>query len=122
MSLSPFCFSVNVLEIKPKALHMLGTCSTSSALRFLFEMLFLSLSVCLHECMCATCMQYLWRPDEGLCSPGAGVTDGYKLSCGCWALTQVLYKRRGKRGLRGMKVTVFYVEKTQDAGVCTYEG
>ena len=27
-----------------------------------------------------------WRPEEGIGSPGIGVTDGCELPCGCWEL------------------------------------
>lgn len=30
------------------------------------------------------CAWYIQRLEEGIAFPGTGVTDGYKLSCGCW--------------------------------------
>lgn len=32
----------------------------------------------LHVCICPICVQYLWRPKEGIRFPGAGVTGGCK--------------------------------------------
>jgi hypothetical protein len=32
----------------------------------------------------------LWGPEEGIGSPGTGVTDGCELLCGCWNRTWVL--------------------------------
>lgn len=32
---------------------------------------------------CTTYLQYSWRLEEGIRSPGSGVTDGGKTSCGC---------------------------------------
>jgi len=42
--------------------------------------------ICVFSCIYA-CAQCLQRPEEGVRAPGTGVTDGYKLSCGCWELT-----------------------------------
>lgn len=44
--------------------------------------------VCLHFCICV-CVYYVhaWcprRPEEGVRSPGTGVTGGCEPSCGCW--------------------------------------
>ena len=33
--------------------------------------------------VCAWC---LWWPEEGIGSPGTGVTDSCELPCGCWEL------------------------------------
>lgn len=37
-------------------------------------------------CLCATCVQYLKRPEEGPGSPGAGVADSFEVLCECWEL------------------------------------
>lgn len=32
------------------------------------------------------CMQYLWRPEEGIQSPGSEIIDSFELPCGIWNL------------------------------------
>ena len=49
---------------------------------------------CLHVCMCTTCMQCLWRPEEGSRFPGTGITSGCEPPCGCGNWTQVLWKEQ----------------------------
>jgi hypothetical protein len=34
--------------------------------------------------VCATCVQCLWRPEEGVRSPRTGVAGGCEPPCGCW--------------------------------------
>lgn len=45
--------------------------------------------VCLFVCMClcTTCMQDLWRPEEGVISPRTGVID-VSTACGFWECEQ----------------------------------
>lgn len=42
--------------------------------------------VSLRICMCTTCMQCSWRPEEGTTDLRTGVMDGCELSCECWEL------------------------------------
>jgi hypothetical protein len=46
----------------------------------------------LYACMCIIDVQCLWRPEEGIGSPGTVVTDGCELFRGCWELKLVLCK------------------------------
>lgn len=39
---------------------------------------------CFDGCLCNTCTQYLWRPEEGISSPGTGIKDGCQRPLGCW--------------------------------------
>jgi E3 ubiquitin-protein ligase NEDD4 len=36
----------------------------------------------------------LWRPEEGVGSPGIGVTDSCELPCGCWELNSGPLKKQ----------------------------
>lgn len=38
--------------------------------------------------MHASCVQFPQRPEADVRAPGAGVTDGWELPCGCWEPTQ----------------------------------
>lgn len=48
---------------------------------FKFYFYFMLMGACLQVCLCATCMQYLWRPQEGIRYPG---TLGCESPIGCW--------------------------------------
>lgn len=50
---------------------------------FKFYFYFMRMGACLQVCLCATCMQYLWRPQEGIKYPGTGVTVGCESPTGC---------------------------------------
>lgn len=38
-------------------------------------------------CVCITCIQCPWSPEEDVDSPGIGVMDGHELPHGCWELS-----------------------------------
>ena len=44
------------------------------------------MSVCLHVYLSTTCVQCLWRPEEGGRVSGPGITDGCEPPCDCWEL------------------------------------
>jgi hypothetical protein len=39
-----------------------------------------------HICLCPMCVQWPWRPEAPVRSPGTGVTNGCKPPCGGWEL------------------------------------
>ena len=54
------------------------------ALNFFPFFLFYVYGCCLYACLCTMCIQWLWRPGEGVWSMGTGITGSYKLPCNCW--------------------------------------
>lgn len=51
--------------------------------------LILCVRVCLHVYLHCLFVQYLWRPEKSVGSPGTTVTNGCGLSCMCWELNMV---------------------------------
>jgi hypothetical protein len=39
---------------------------------------------CFHLCLVTMCMQYPWKPEEGVRFPRSGFTDGCELPFGYW--------------------------------------
>lgn len=68
------------------------TPSLSSApcifLNFYFIFIFMCISVCLCVCLYITYVQCLPRPEEGIGSPGIGLTYCWEIPCGCWELDE----------------------------------
>lgn len=66
---------------------------------FFFSMLCMSL--------CASvCMQYSWRPEEGIQSPETGVTDGCELPCGFLTMESSFQHRRSTRFERRLQKNI----------------
>lgn len=49
-------------------------------------------SVCLYVCVCNTCVQWLWKPEEGVGCSGTRVTDDCESLYGCWELNPIPFQ------------------------------
>lgn len=58
------------------------------------EAYFMCMGVWLHVYLCTMCMQCPRRPEESTGSPGAGVTGGCQMLCGCWESNWGSLKKR----------------------------
>ena len=58
-----------------------------TALKFWYLFIFILSYGCfafMCVCLCITCLQFLWKLEESVGSPGAGITDSCKPPCRCW--------------------------------------
>lgn len=56
-------------------------------------LIYICMRVCLHACMCTTCLECTQRPKKGVGSLRTGVKDGREPPRGCWNQTQQLFLR-----------------------------